>query len=88
MWFFFVHFSKTFDTINHHILLGKMNKYGIRGLPHARFSSYLTNRKQYVKVLQTKPPPISSCTVVVANSKSFSPLATTHFSKVMLIITW
>lgn len=71
MWYFFVDISKTFNTINHLILLGKMNKYGIRGLPHARFSSYLTNRKQYVKVLQIKPPPISSCTVVLANSKAF-----------------
>ena len=27
-----------------------MEKYGIRGLPHAWFSSYITNRKQYVKI--------------------------------------
>ena len=28
--------------------------YGIRGLPHAWFSSYITNRKQYVKVGNTE----------------------------------
>ena len=27
-----------------------MYKYGIRGLPHAWFSGYITNRKQYVKI--------------------------------------
>ena len=46
----FLDFSKDFDTINHHILLEKLYKYEIRGLPHAWFSSYITNRKQYVKV--------------------------------------
>ena len=46
----FLDFSKAFDTINHHILLEKLYKYGIRGLPHEWFSSYITNRKQYVKI--------------------------------------
>ena len=47
----FLDFSKAFDTINHNILLGKLHKYGIRGLPYTWpwFSSYITNRKQYVE---------------------------------------
>ena len=40
----FLDFSKDFDTINHHILLENLFKYGIWGLPHAWFSSYITNR--------------------------------------------
>ena len=46
----FLDFSKAFDTINHCILLENLYKYGIQGLPHAWFSDYVTNRKQYVKV--------------------------------------
>ena len=46
----FLDFSKAFDTINHDILLAKMYKYGIRGLPHRWFASYLNERQQYVKI--------------------------------------
>ena len=42
--------SKAFDTVNHEILLAKMDKYGIRGEPLTWFNNYLSNRKQYVKI--------------------------------------
>ena len=44
----FFGFSKAFDTVNHHILLEKLEYYGIRRSALAWFESYLANRQQYV----------------------------------------
>ena len=44
----FVDFRKAFDTVDHSILIGKLEHLGIRGLPLELIKSYLSNRKQYV----------------------------------------
>jgi len=49
----FLDFSKAFDTVNHTILLKKMERYGILGIPLEFFASYLTNRQQYVQMGNT-----------------------------------
>ena len=40
--------KKAFDTVDHKILLRKLNAYGIRGNMLKWFESYLSNRTQYV----------------------------------------
>ena len=46
----FLGLSKAFDTLNHNILLHKLDHYGILGVVKQLFESYITNRPQVVQI--------------------------------------
>ena len=42
--------KKGFDTVDHNILLEKLDYYGVRRIANEWFASYLKNRKQFVSI--------------------------------------
>ena len=46
----FLDLKKAFDTVDHGVLLAKLNHYGFRGLANTWFKNYLGNRKQFVHI--------------------------------------
>ena len=69
----FLDLSKAFDSVNRDILMNKLYKYGIRGIPYNLFKSYLANRTQYLQVNNIKSE-LWPTTVGVPQGSVLSPL--------------
>ena len=50
----FLDYAKSFDTVNHKILLSKLQHYPIRGHTLLSFKSYLSNRKLTTRIVQIR----------------------------------
>ena len=76
----FIDLSKAFDTVDHKLLIRKLNHYGIRGTALQWFIDYLTNLKQYVSIneINSKLAPI---TLGVPQGSILGPLLFIHFYK-------
>lgn len=68
----FLDFAKAFDTVNHQILLNKLQHYGIRGIPLRWFTSYLVDRKQYVQLEEKSD--VRTVTCGIPQGSSLGPL--------------
>jgi len=52
----FLDLSKAFDTVNHDILIAKLSNIGIRGRVNDWFRSFISDRKQYVSIINCNSP--------------------------------
>ena len=56
---FIIDLSKAFDTLDHKILLSKLQHYGINGTALKLLTSYLSNRQQFVQIEDNKSQKIN-----------------------------
>ena len=65
---------KAFDTVNHYILIKKLDHYGIRGITLDWFRSYLKHRKQVTYINETLSEVSKMCNFGVSQGLVLRPL--------------
>ena len=70
----FIDLAKAFDTVDHKILLRKMENYGIGGTTLKWFENYLTNRKQYIQISNIKKTDLKDVVCGVPQGSILGPL--------------
>ena len=70
----YIDLKKALDTVSQKILLTKLEHYGIRGLALNWFSSYLSNRSQFVFINNVSSSIISTCNYGVPQGSVLGPL--------------
>ena len=69
----FIDLQKAFDTVDHKILLAKLEHYGVRGVTNDWFRSYLSYRKQFVSISGTESE-IATVNIGVPQGSGLGPL--------------
>ena len=70
----YINLRKAFDTVNHDILIKKLDHYGIRGVTLDRFRSYLKDRKQVTYINKTNSDVSKMCNFGVPQGSVLGPL--------------
>ena len=83
---FCIDLAKAFDSLNHNMLLDKLSYYGIHGTAITLLKSYLSDRKQYVKIDEVKSS-IQSIKTGVPQGFIVGPLLFNIFINLMTLLS-
>ena len=83
---FCIDLAKAFDSLNHNMLLDKLSYYGINGTAITLLKSYLSDRKQYVKIDEVKSS-IQSIKTGVPQGFIVGPLLFNIFINLMTLLS-
>ena len=70
----FIDLSKVFDTVDHSILLKKLELYGVTDRNHSWFKNYLSNRKQFIQINNEENTELETITCSVPQGSVLRPL--------------